>query len=234
MLGSNYLGAPYPGQGYASPPPTTEVAPAIEVVGQCLRGSALWERDGATFSSTAGGLEVNPAWVMPERAQVLDGVCTTSSLGDFDSLTEFLVASNFGFQVPEEALVLGLVARVTRSATAGAKDASVLLRLGGVSSENRASTDTWPVTLEEQVYGGSSDSWGLAWTPEQINDAAFGLLVRGIKPGFFSPATVLSIDHVSVSVVYRMAFLDFVGEQRFTLDETGEWRQAIDVTGEVE
>ncbi len=105
---------------------------------------------------------------------------TTTSLTEFRSNTHFIEASNFGFTIPDESLIVGITADVNRHASDDtgvdyATDNQVRITNGTDTSNDVAAGGRWPTSDGFVSYGG--DLWGLTWTVDQINDSAFGFLI---------------------------------------------------------
>jgi hypothetical protein len=92
-----------------------------------------------------------------------------------------LVATDFQFDLPEAARIVGIRVNVTRAADwDSVADYDISLWLGGASQgANRALPDLWPLELETVTYGGVGDNWGSAWAPQTLDDPTFGV---GITP----------------------------------------------------
>ncbi|MEE9553979.1 MAG: hypothetical protein V3W18_06740 [candidate division Zixibacteria bacterium] len=63
---------------------------------------------------------------------------------------------------------------------------------------------TLPNGISNEAYivvGGPSDLWGTAWTPSEIQNANFGVLIRDTD----AIADNLSIDHVRVTIYFTMS-----------------------------
>lgn len=118
------------------------------------------------------------------------------------SSTHFLMATNFGFAIPDEAAITGITVAVERHASADSGDNYAIdnqVRLvtdtGDVSSDHGARAH-WPTSDTTITYGG--DLWGLEWLPEQVNDPAFGVWISAdVNNG-----VTASVDSVAVTVSY--------------------------------
>jgi hypothetical protein len=150
-------------------------------------------------------------WTNPADATLQDGNYSFAALGkEGTATTNYLEATNFGFELPLNATVTGIVVQVKRrrSAAAGAvvADNSILLVKGGKvqSSANKASLEPWPVSGEVAVYGGSADRWDNTWTEAAINSSGFGVVVVAnlTDIGFGCNA---EIDSIAVTVYYTQA-----------------------------
>ena len=115
------------------------------------------------------------AWTNPSNAIVEDAIVAHANV----TFGQYLGATGYGFHIPGNATILGIVLEVKRASIAGTAvlDQSVKLYKGGVISgteHGNFSTD-WPTgTLAWFTYGSATDLWGLTWTPADINSATFG------------------------------------------------------------
>lgn len=116
-------------------------------------------------------------------------------------VSDLLIAHDFGFDIPENAVIDGIQvqwhkARVAISGGATVTDQEV--RIGKYAlvvetppgddftryGDDKASADIWPHYISEgpatSTYGGSGDDWNAAFTPADINDTSFavGLSVK--------------------------------------------------------
>jgi len=126
----------------------------------------------------------NVAWSNPGRVTSSDGSLANSELKSTGATTQYLHATNFGFSIPSNAIIDGIVARVMRSVNVvgngQASDHTVQLIVGGIrSGSNNAAPGNWvkgnPANAD---YGGSADAWGLSLTASNVNSSNFGLAVR--------------------------------------------------------
>jgi hypothetical protein len=97
----------------------------------------------------------------------------TSPLSDF-------VATGFGFNIPSNATILGIIASFginSQSATTGTV-AQVALWYTG-AQEGTAKTPGTAITTTPTVtpYGSAADMWGAALTPAIVNDFSFGFAI---------------------------------------------------------
>jgi len=92
-----------------------------------------------------------------------------------------LLATNFGFSLPDEAVIQGVIVEIERIATVtGATDtgAGVQLLKVGVGSGDVKSVGAWSTVKGIVTYGSSSDSWNVALTGADINNTGFGVSIR--------------------------------------------------------
>lgn len=155
-----------------------------------------------TDSSNGGDTD----WGDAARINASDDDWAAISLGEFN-LAYYLLATGFGFAIPGTATIDGIEVEVERKASAVSSvfdNEFHLIKAGVVDySVNRAKAGTWPTTEAYESYGGSSDMWGKAWTPAQINASDFGVALD-----CFNVATAGAdafVDHVRITVHYTPA-----------------------------
>lgn len=149
------------------------------------------------------------AWSTPGNVFASDNAYAAASTTSTDQVRTYNIkATGFGFTIPSDATIEGIVVEIERkasgSSTGTVRDASVRLYKAGVlTGADRAATATaWPTADAYKSYGGATDLWGTTWTPADINAAGFGvglaatLLANG-------PLTVTAyVDHIRVTVYY--------------------------------
>lgn len=118
--------------------------------------------------------------------------------------SRYLYSSDFNFNVPLNATILGVQAEVNRNPGNPnvILDSTVKL-FDGVSmiGTNEAGLLTWPNGFNYAVYGGSASLWGATLTPAIINGAGFGLYFKPYNSSTNVIATV-AVDHVRMTVWY--------------------------------
>jgi len=113
-----------------------------------------------------------------------------------------LVVKKFEFNIPVDAVILGVVVEIERCGLSGThtKESEVYLTKDGESpvGTNKAQTDVeWPTEGDEIAsYGSSTDLWGTNWTPEEINSEQFGVILR------MGQDSRPLVDHIQVTVYY--------------------------------
>ena len=157
--------------------------------------------NGAGTGSDVSGIGTQ-AWSNPGNITSPDTTYATvdTSLGD----SHYLEASSFGFNVPTGATILGVELNITRhrssGGVSGVVDTSVRLVKGGViSGTNEASATGWTTGDLTVTYGGSTDLWGLALTPADVNASNFGAVLAVATNAV---AGVASVDYMSITVYY--------------------------------
>src|SRR5262249_7640694 len=111
-----------------------------------------------------------------------DGVVArTGAMVDFET-SHYLIARDFGFELPGAAQPSGILLQVGRPTEPSPRsrivDASVrLVRGGALAGGDHARPDSWRYDGTAVLYGGPDDLWGIAWSPEDLIDPAFGAAV---------------------------------------------------------
>lgn len=145
-------------------------------------------------------LEFN--WTNPNNALTSNDQYATATFG-FGNGPEpsTLRFSNFGFSIPVDKTIVGIVLEVERKASASnaIKDGFVTMRRGTTNSNNKGKVGNWSTVEAYEVYGANNDLWGLTWTPAQINDSTFAANINVASDA----AGTASIDHVRVTVYYQ-------------------------------
>lgn len=141
-------------------------------------------------------------WVDPGNAAASDDLRAVN--GILSAGLEYLKATNYGFSIPLGATIQGIQFDCERLGTGSfggtAVDESTRLVKGGaISGDDKASPDLWPAVDGIKSYGGAADLWGLAWLPEDINSALFGVVLSAVASGFGQSAQV---DHMPITVHY--------------------------------
>jgi hypothetical protein len=141
-------------------------------------------------------------WTTPENAAATDEVNADAGALNTTTFSEYLKATNFGFSLPVNAIVRGIVATVTRTASSFAPlDYRVRIVKGGViGSEDKSTTAPWStVGYETATYAGKTDLWGETWTADDTNSADFGVAIAAKgSDGFF--ASNANVDHIQLTV----------------------------------
>lgn len=142
-------------------------------------------------------------WVSPGNAVSSNNVFATAGLSG-GITAHYLMATGFSFSIPTNAVVDGITASVRRKSSGGTlRDVSVrIVKAGSITGSNKASAATWPTTVAYASYGGVTDLWGTAWTPQDINSNRFGFVVS-VKNAAGGNRTA-SIDHMRLAVTYRL------------------------------
>ena len=157
----------------------------------------------------SAGLCTGTTWNSLSNLYALDGVYT--SYGKYGTGTlETLSIKQFGFNLPTNATVLGVLVEVNRRCNTNgsyyAFDYSTRLLddTATPSGTNIADTAThWNTSYSYVGIGGSTNLWGNTLTPSIVNSPEFGFsyAVRVISP---DTTTYVYIDHVRMTIYYEV------------------------------
>lgn len=152
-------------------------------------------------SCTTGNKSVT-VWANPTSAGVSDNAYATTTAYS-NIVTDELLCSNFGFAIPTGSVVGGISLSIERKAgsNSGAVDSLVTLRQGSTRGTNLASSTAWGKSDAVVTYGSTTELWGLAWTPTNINSSLYFGPVFAAK-GNISRTNTLSVDAMSITVTY--------------------------------
>jgi hypothetical protein len=142
-------------------------------------------------------------WSNLDNCKVSDDAYTSAVLSASE-ISNYLKATNFGFQIADDAVIKGIKVLVEKKASAAdkIKDYEAKLVKGGViQNENKAKTEYWSIYDGYSEYGSKSDLWGLSWTPADINSSNFGVVIAVKNEG--SGEYTAYIDHICIAVYYQ-------------------------------
>ena len=157
--------------------------------------------------SSSGG---SAAWVSASNAAVADGANASAkgtSLGGVSS--EFAKSSAHGFSLPANAIVTGIVAGATTSASTAPGGyvgvGSVYIVKGGVvGAQNMDSTIMGSWTDGSPSWGGTTNLWGESWTANDINNGNFGFVVSVGVSGDGTNPSYAYLDGMTLTVYYTV------------------------------
>jgi len=116
-----------------------------------------------------------------------------------------LIATEFGFSVPPNATITGIMVEVLRKGftTNAIHDTLVyLMKNNQVAGLPKVSSDPWPLIAQYEAYGDTADLWGTVWTPADINSKQFGVYVKPVNRS--NAMDSAAVDHIQVTVHYTM------------------------------
>jgi hypothetical protein len=161
--------------------------------------------------SQYAGSASGSGWTNPGNATgAPDSNYATEAISAGNAGTAILLET-YGFAIPTNATILGIVAVATRTATgATIDDLTVrLLKAGSPVGSNYASSNSWLTT--PQTYGtGTTDLWGTTWTPSDINNSGFGITITPQNTNAKTLGTA-ELDAVQITVYYSAPAAQCVG-----------------------
>jgi hypothetical protein len=155
------------------------------------------------------------SWSNPSNARSSDNsYAVFTPVGTYGAISDYLRATNFGFAIPSEATINGILVEIERYADYRfgneAEDWEVRIVKGGViGSEIKMSEVVWPISEKYTSFGGSADLWSETWSPSDINSSDFGVVLSAISlhPEGGTPSS-LYVDHFRITVFYTEATTD--------------------------
>ncbi len=173
--------------------------------------------NGSTFANDASTGSL--AFSNPTFAQTNDGNYASATAVAFllsTANTNYLKATNFGFNLPATAVVCGIEISVIKNASglnllSSVTDNKVSLFINGaISGNNYASSTSWGTSDATVVYGGTTDKWGISnslLTYTNINSANFGVAFSAKVVGLAGLGTSANINQVQAKVYYDVTLL---------------------------
>lgn len=136
--------------------------------------------------------------------------------------TSLILNTNYGFNIPLTASILGITAVVTvendngGGVTGDAADATVELLKGGVAVGSNKAVGAFLPMNAVLTYGGSSDLWGTTWTPADINGSGFGMEVNF---AFINFTAFIRVSTITITITYSVpagtTFTDYLEGTNF-------------------
>ncbi len=163
-------------------------------------------RSGSVFVNNASIGQV--AWTQLADAGASDDQRARAAL-QAGQVTNYLKATGFGFNVPANAAIGGVVVEVEHSAKnliTSIKDKSIKLVKGGsIVGQNRVLSPNFLSTSDDpKQYGSSTDMWGVTLTPDEINGSDFGVVVA--YEAF--QADTARVDNIRITIHYSSRLYD--------------------------
>jgi len=144
---------------------------------------------------------------------------TGNIAGGAGSYSDYLVATNFGCNIPTGATITGIEVIAERSDASGlSSDYRVRIVKGGVIGSTEMSTGAaYGPTDSYALYGSPYDSWGETWTDADINASNFGVAVA-VQRNAAGGSSAAVIDQLLITVYYNatlpVKLLDFSANKK--------------------
>jgi hypothetical protein len=152
---------------------------------------------GNTFPGTGANVDRSglDAWSNPGNI-VSDN--TTDAISVASGGSDYLVASNFGFALPDGATITGVTVRVQASEhSAGTESLNAQLQNDSSTLVGSSKSATLNSTVKiVYTYGATNDSWGATLTPAIVNSSNFGVRF------WFTTAHDVRVDYVTLAIEY--------------------------------
>ena len=139
------------------------------------------------------------SWSNTDNIKVSDNAYATAyAVADYPS--DWLVAYNFGFTIPTDAYITGVLVEIERHANnVYCHDQYLYLYNNGNIGSSRASSCSWPTSDAYASYGGATDQWGASLTPSIVNGADFGVALSVLAD---DSDRIFYVDHIRITVYY--------------------------------
>jgi len=167
---------------------------------------------GSVISTNETGGSHVP-WTNPGYSITEDGnfatVTLATNLNGGVWTSEWLKATNFGFNIPYGASITGIKVEIKAKSDhssdywAGVR----LVKNGSISASGRTGVDgELNTTNRWNSLGGNGDLWGDTWTRDDINNANFGVAFRNSNQSMTAYTTYS--DDVKITVYYTYYYAD--------------------------
>jgi len=159
-----------------------------------------------TTTPTTNGTGTDSQWANPANIFADDGSNATSSFFNTIFVTQDLIGRGFGFDIPTNAVIDGIVAQIEVPSSTRWAESNGTVRLqkaGTTVGDNKAGTGSSLSNV--WTYGGEADLWGTTWTPAEINASNFGLVFAATftsSPNDFS----IAVDYMRLTVYWHYDF----------------------------
>ena len=199
-------------------------SPTTTGVSVCPGGSGALTSSASCISASISGGVKNPssvanttgignvAWSNPSNALTNNGTAASVTLSDVTRISNYLVSSNHSFDIPSNAIIMGIKVVINKYATnfigfTRLRDNQVrLVKSGTIVGNNKANLGVdWPQTEQASTYGSVIDLWGTTWTAADINNANFGVALSVLNATSFLIVPYSGeVDAISIEVMYGL------------------------------
>jgi len=157
----------------------------------------------ASGSTTNFGDSGSVLWTDPQGAAATDTTTATVSPASRNAFSNTLWLRDFGFTVPAGSTILGFLFTIDCTGSANNRHAWHVVRLqSSLGDAGKFGDDKGgaPISSGYTTYsfGGATDLWGAALTPEMVNSSNFGVGLKVIRTGTASTTTAFT----SLGTVY--------------------------------
>ncbi len=159
---------------------------------------------GIGFTLAGGGTN----WLNPGYITADDFNYATVALGG-NGNSRNLRGRDYGFTIPGGATINGIQVSIMRNSNSNLGGNSIIdrtLRLvknGTILGNDYATNADWPTSMAVANYGGPTNLWGTTWTPGDINNANFGV-VLAVENESNNNRTA-SVDYIQITVYYTIS-----------------------------
>ncbi|MDQ6527943.1 gliding motility-associated C-terminal domain-containing protein [Flavobacterium sp. LHD-85] len=180
----------------------------------CATSSSVGPLFG-TVSNVSGTGSGSLDWSNPTGANSIgSGIASASSSSN--TTTKYLMATDFKFSIPANAKIKGIEVVIGRYANRNSNNNNVLdnvvrlIKANSIVGENKKSAEVWSTSSTAIFnYGGGTDLWTTAWTPEDINNLGFGIALSANISKSNSNTVTASVDYIQITVSYTIGEIEW-------------------------
>jgi hypothetical protein len=153
-----------------------------------------------TTAKIAGtGASIPPGdyvWNDPGNITADDGNMAWWAAASGGAGSDLLRATNFGFNIPSNAVIDGVLVSIDLGFRSGEYVATVQLRTNAATSNNKATFGSMQAS-----YGGVTDLWGMTLTPAIVNGSDFGFQIdsNDVSGG----DAQVNIDYIQITIYWH-------------------------------
>lgn len=156
----------------------------------------------STIANVAAGAV---AWTNVANADIEDATYATATLTSVSTQTDILKCTDFGFNIPTDATILGIEVYMLRSTDVAGTVLDYKVQLyknGTLNGDDKATGTDWSTSDAWATYGADNDLWSTAITASEINQSNFGVGIQA-QVGVDTVPCVANIDAVGITVYYH-------------------------------
>ena len=148
------------------------------------------------------------AWSNPGNITAVGSPYATANVGS-GGTSQYLRGTNYGFTIPDGSTINGITVVINRQSSGTlspfiSDNVVRLVRGGTIVGTNMATAANWPTGgLGTATYGSTGELWGTTWTPADINNANFGVVLSVNNLNGFASRTA-TVDYIQVTVEYTL------------------------------
>ena len=147
------------------------------------------------------------AWTNPTNAVGITNQTYATATGLDNTSSHYLYVTNYGFAIPTNATINGVVVSPTRkcsNAGNASRDTNVFLVVNSViGTVNRATTTQYTTSDVTEDHGSPTDTWGVVLTPAIVNSPRFGAAFASYKIAA-GGAINITVDAIKITVYYTL------------------------------
>lgn len=172
-----------------------------------------WKFPGTVTASGSGDC----TWSNINNIKADDSNYASAQIQEYGTkFTDDMDATNFGFNIPHYAVVVGVEVRINRKRSSGdttndhfytdnTSDPKRPCLIGTFGTSAGKTTAEWTTSDANEDSGSNSDTWGETLTWEVVNDSSFGFKIKAeIFQSFILDMLTAYVDFVQMKVYYTI------------------------------